>query len=222
MIERLVPATVACADTFVDVPDSLMWPAEAALVAGAVEKRRREFGTVRHCARQALAKLGVPPVAVLPGEKREPQWPPNIVGSMTHCAGYRGASVAHRIDALTLGIDAEPHGALPNGVLETIALPRELHLLAALAAADPGTCWDRLLFCAKESTYKAWFPLARRWLGFEDASVDLHRDGTFTVSLRVPGPLVAGSELRGFAGQWLVHDGLMLTSICLPAEPPPG
>jgi 4'-phosphopantetheinyl transferase EntD len=39
-------------------------------------------------------------------------------------------------------------------------------------AERPEVYWDRVLFCIKESTYKAWFPLTHRWLGFEDASVD--------------------------------------------------
>ena len=44
-------------------------------------------------------------------------------------------------------------------------------------------CWDRLLFSAKESVYKAWFPLTGRWLGFEDADVTITPDGTFTARL---------------------------------------
>ena len=36
--------------------------------------------------------------------------------------------------------------------------------------------WDRLLFSAKESVYKAWFPLARRWLGFEEADIEIYAD----------------------------------------------
>jgi 4'-phosphopantetheinyl transferase EntD len=43
----------------------------------------------------------------------------------------------------------------------------------ALAASDPGTCWDRLVFCAKEAVYKTWFPLAERWLGFDEADVTI-------------------------------------------------
>jgi 4'-phosphopantetheinyl transferase EntD len=78
----------------------------------------------------------------------------------------------------------------------------------------PGTCWDRLLFCAKEATYKAWFPLARRWLGFEDADVIISAtDGTFEVRLLVPAPVGGGSLLAGFAGRWLARDGLLLTAV---------
>ena len=42
-----------------------------------------------------------------------------------------------------------------------------------LAGAPAGIHWDRLIFSAKESVYKAWYPLARRWLGFEEAAVSI-------------------------------------------------
>ena len=54
-------------------------------------KRRNEFITVRHCAGLALGELGFPPVPILKGDKGEPCWPDGAVGSLTHCAGYRGA-----------------------------------------------------------------------------------------------------------------------------------
>jgi 4'-phosphopantetheinyl transferase EntD len=53
------------------------------------------------------------------------------------------------------------------GVLGIVAVAGEQERLRRLKAAAPGTCWDRLLFSAKESVYKAWFPLtgfAGRWL----------------------------------------------------------
>ncbi|MCY4667373.1 MAG: 4'-phosphopantetheinyl transferase, partial [Rhodococcus sp.] len=40
----------------------------------AVEKRRREFVTTRHLARQAMGKLGVPSAAVMRGERGAPLW----------------------------------------------------------------------------------------------------------------------------------------------------
>ncbi|TPQ20638.1 4'-phosphopantetheinyl transferase superfamily protein [Streptomyces sporangiiformans] len=77
---------------------------------------------------------------------------------MTHCAGYRAEAAAHRSDLRTLGIDAEPHAPLPDGVLEFIALPEESSHVARLARHSPEVHWDRLLFCAKEAVCKAWFP----------------------------------------------------------------
>jgi len=220
MIENIVPAVVACAEMFADPPNIELLPEEEAVVARAVSKRRREFATARACARRALAQLGVAPAPILPGERGAPQWPSGIVGSITHCAGYRAAALALSRDVLTIGVDAEPDDALPDGVLATISLPAERARLRDLASAAPGTSWDRLLFSAKEATYKAWFPLARRWLGFEDADITINpSDGTFHSSLLVTGPTVNGSPLSGFTGRWLTSDGLILTAITVRTEP---
>ena len=214
MIEQILPVGVASAEAFGDPPGLVLFPEEEALIARAVDKRRREFTTARACARNALAALGVPPAPILPGERGAPQWPPGIVGSITHCAGYRAAAAVRACDVLTIGLDAEPDEALPGGVLEAVSLPGERERLRDLAAAAPGTCWDRLLFCAKEATYKAWFPLARGCLGFEEADISINAtDGTFESRLLVPAPDVGGSPLTGFNGRWLARDGLLLTAI---------
>jgi 4'-phosphopantetheinyl transferase EntD len=213
VIERILPATAVTADASGDDDDeSGLLPAEAAVVRGAVPKRRREFAAVRRCARRALGTLGCPPAPLLPGLRGAPGWPAGVVGSMTHCAGYRAAAVARAADLLAVGIDAEPHAPLPDGVLEAVAGPAERAGLAGLGAAVPGVCWDRLLFSAKESVYKAWFPLTGRPLGFEDAELTPRPDGTFAARLLVPGPIVAGRELTGFTGRWLTADGLVLTA----------
>jgi enterobactin synthetase component D / holo-[acyl-carrier protein] synthase len=150
-----------------------------------------------------------------------------VVGSITHCAGYRAAAVARRAD---LGVDAEPDEPLPDGVLDQVSRPEERAWLAGPAAAAPGgPCWDRLLFCVKEAVYKAWFPLTGQWLGFEDAAVQLAADGTFRAQLLVPGPLLpgprpgdpvpGGQRLTGFTGRWRSSHGLLLTAIAGPAIP---
>jgi 4'-phosphopantetheinyl transferase EntD len=166
----------------------------------------------------ALAELGVAPAPVLRGETGAPRWPAGIVGSITHCAGYRAAAVARDRDVLTTGVDAEPDEGLPAGVLELVALPGERERLRGLAVAAPGTCWDRLLFSAKESVYKAWFPLTGRWLGFHDADVTIDAaGGTFGARL-LPSAAEAGVlPVAGFAGRWLAGSGLILTAVTVPA-----
>ncbi|MFD0027341.1 4'-phosphopantetheinyl transferase family protein [Streptomyces sp. NPDC055059] len=96
---------------------------------------------------------------------------------MTHCPGYRAAAVASRTRLLSLGIDAEPHAPLPAGVLDLVADPVERAALARLARTHPGVHWDTLLFSAKESVFKAWFPLMGSWLDFTDARLHF-RPGT--------------------------------------------
>ncbi|MFJ6482927.1 MULTISPECIES: 4'-phosphopantetheinyl transferase family protein [unclassified Streptomyces] len=218
MIEEIVPATVACADRFDDADPVSPFPQEKAVVAGSVDERRRSFHTARHCARIAMAQLGVPAAPVLPGERGEPLWPTGTVGSMTHCAGYRAAVLATAGDVLAVGIDAEPHRPLPDGVLGAVSLPQERGMLAERAAQRPEIHWDRLLFSAKESVYKVWFPLNRSWLDFEQADIVLDLDGTFTARLLVPeGLRVNGDRVGLLSGRWLVGAGLGLTAITLEA-----
>jgi 4'-phosphopantetheinyl transferase EntD len=197
VIEELLPSSVAYAEAFDDHSAVELFPAEEAVIARAVDKRRREFSTVRYCARQALKSLGLPPVPVLPGERGAPTWPDGVVGSMTHCLGYRAAALAFSRDIVTVGIDAEPDEPLPDGVLDAIALPSERSV------------HGRLLFSAKESVYKAWFPLARVFLDFSEAELTFD-DGVFSARILVPGPVT------GFSGRWLIRDGFVLTSIVVP------
>ncbi|MGW6056265.1 4'-phosphopantetheinyl transferase family protein [Streptomyces sp. NPDC055189] len=214
------PVTVV--ETREDPVDPFLFPEESDAVARAVDKRRREFATVRQCARTALAGLGVPPVPILPGPKGAPLWPEGIVGSMTHCTGYRAAVVARDSAVSSIGIDAEPAAPLADAdVLKLITDETERAALAELGTRHPDVPWDRLVFSAKESVYKTWFPLTGRWLGFEEARVDLAPDGTFTAALLVPGPTVRGRELTGFRGSWLIRDGIAVTAIVLPLTPAP-
>jgi len=214
VIEAILPASVASADAFEDDAGVELFPEEEAVVARAVAGRRRAFATARACARRALAELGLPAVAIGRGERGAPLWPAGVVGSITHCDGYRASAVAWSRDVATVGIDAEPNGPLPEGVLGRIASDGEAAHLSELAAADPSVCWDRLLFCAKEATYKAWFPLAQRWLGFRDATVTVDPEGGgFSVRLLVPGPVT------GFTGRWLAGRGLVATGIATADRP---
>lgn len=205
------------AERYDDPPDIAPLPEEEPLIARSVAKRRNEFLTVRLCAREALGGLGLPPVPILKGDKGEPCWPDGVVGSLTHCEGFRGAAVARRGDVRSIGIDAEPHDVLPKGVLEAISLPDERSALAVLSA---GLHWDRILFCAKEATYKAWFPLTHRWLGFEDAHITFDVDGSgqtgrFLSKVLVDPAAESGPPLTALEGRWSVRGGLALTAIVL-------
>lgn len=216
LIRAIIPEPAIAVDVRGDLSDGWLYPAEQQRVARAVATRRQEFTTARACAREALRRLGVPPQEIGTGAKGEPQWPRGVVGSITHCSDYRGAVVAHASQITTIGIDTEPNEGLPDGVLSAISLPEERTWVAKLAEVEPDVAWDRLLFCAKEATYKAWFPLARRWLDFEEALVSVDPvAGTFEARLKVVGPDVHGVPLSGFSGRWAVRDALLLTAIVL-------
>lgn len=232
-MSALLPAGVAVVETYGDLPGATLLPGEGAAVARAVGSRRAEYATVRHCARRALAELGLPPAPILSGPKREPLWPAGVRGSLTHCAGYRAAALAHEDAIGSLGIDAEPHGPLTEGVFDLVTRPDERAGLDACAQAHPAIHWGRLLFSAKESVYKAWFPLTGSWLGFEDASLSFHLEegagaagtgpalltaaGSFTVGLHVPAPGAGAPPLPAMSGRWRITGGLILTATVVPA-----
>jgi 4'-phosphopantetheinyl transferase EntD len=108
------------------------------------------------------------------------------VGSITHCHGYCAAVVAYRDEVLGLGIDAERNVPLVTDLHGHVCTPgelRDLHrrgITADLLGADP----TMLVFSAKESIYKAWYPITGAWLGFENAAIELDvRRRRFSVRL---------------------------------------
>jgi 4'-phosphopantetheinyl transferase EntD len=113
--------------------------------------------------------------------------------------------VAWARDLRSLGIDAEPHAPLPEGVLDAVARPEERPQLRH--AAEAGVNGDRLLFCAKEAVYKAWYPLGRQILDFVDLAVALSADGTFAARLKVRGPVPS------LSGRWAVAGDLLLAAV---------
>lgn len=233
MIELIVPPKVSSHAAYGDELDHApLHPQEVQAVARAVPKRRGEYAAGRACARAALTALGAAPggepVAIgRDAERGAPVWPAGVVGSITHCDGYRAAAVARTADVLTLGIDAEPHGPLPEGVLDAIvSTPDERAALAALLDRVPEVHWDRLLFSAKETVYKAWYPYHRqdRMLGFQEAELLFARDagdparGSYTARLLRPGAVLdEATALDVFRGRWLVRKGLVATAIVVPA-----
>jgi 4'-phosphopantetheinyl transferase EntD len=213
VIEQLLPPGVVAVEAFTDEPGEVPYPGEEDLIANAVEVRRREFVTARRCAREALAELGHAPAPIRSGPKREPQWPPGVAGAITHCSGYRAAAVAPLTVLASIGIDAEPNAPLPDGVEESVTVPGENEMLAALARSRPAIHWGRLLFSAKESVYKAWFPLTRRWLGFNDARLTIDPAArTFTVAVLPP-----DATIRVFHGRFTAGNGLIATAVTVRA-----
>jgi enterobactin synthetase component D / holo-[acyl-carrier protein] synthase len=218
VLDEVLPACAVAAEAWQDLPTTPLFAGERRLIARAVEKRRREFATARACAHRALRQLGVGAQPIGMGAHGEPLWPRGVVGSLTHCNGYRAAAVARSDRLRGLGIDAEPHLPLPSGLLDAIAGPGEIRALGELAHAMPEVHWDRLAFSAKESLYKAWFPLTRQRPQFHDAHLVFDpRNRTFSARLTVRRSTPEGPEEQetAIAGRWLTNDRHILTAVAL-------
>ncbi len=191
-----------------------LWPAEEALITRAVPKRRREFAMGRHCARQALAALGVLAFPLVHAESREPIWPPGIVGSLSHTAGLVAVAVAKQSAYASLGIDVEPEEGLSAEIEEKIATAEERAWLDQFPDGERGVM-ARVIFSAKECFYKCQHSVSQTFMGFQDASTTFDND-RFVVTFRkdVP-PFRAGVTL---AGRWTRRDGFILTGMPLHAS----
>jgi 4'-phosphopantetheinyl transferase EntD len=216
MLEVILPAGVESQECFGDSPGGVLFPEEEKIITHAVESRRRQYATVRSCARACLARLGYPPVPILPGVGGAPTWPAGIRGSMTHCTGYAAAAVGTVSRISTIGIDAEPDTPLPDGVLDLIATPAERDRLVATYLEPDGPNWDRLLFSAKEAVYKAWFPLVGEWLDHQEAEISFDpHNRTFTALLSRDDLILSGHHIHQLHGRWIQKQGILATAIIL-------
>ena len=180
VIDRILPAAVVCVERL-------------------GKPKNTDFETGRECAREALQKLGCATTAIPAGVSGEPLWPEGIVGSITHTREYCAAAAASVNEVHNLGIDAELHCGLKEGILEIIANADEMQMIRQL---PKGIYWDAVLFSAKESIYKAWFPSGGP-LGWEDVSVVFHpENGTFSA----PAPVQLD-------GRFLITDNFVLTAV---------
>ena len=93
--------------------------------------------------------------------------------------------------------------------------------IVRLTGAQPDIAWERLLFSAKESIYKAWFALTRTWLDFTGCELTVRSDdGTFTGRVLAPGHDAGGRMIERFDGRWTIHGRHILTVVWEPAAGP--
>ncbi len=143
-----------------------------ASIQRSVAKRQAEFLAGRLCARAALQQLDNLDCVPAIGEDRAPVWPQHISGSITHSSGHAAAIVGHKAQWRGLGMDLENVLSLERaerlaGEILTAAelqrmamLPREQHALLVT-----------LTFSAKESLFKALYPIVQKRFYFEHAEV---------------------------------------------------
>lgn len=180
---RSTPAAQPLAAWFPAMPDSAqsvfgpiadyrsaLLPGEARAVDRAVESRQREHATGRVFARTAIAALGIVAAPLLTGPAREPIWPAGIVGAISHSRSLAWAAAARQDSGIIgLGIDLEQFGRLQPSLYRRLFTREEVRFIEATDAESA-----TLLFSAKEAIYKAVFPLAGRFIGFQEVELTIN------------------------------------------------
>jgi 4'-phosphopantetheinyl transferase EntD len=217
VIRTLFPPGVCVATGPKDDDEIALHPEEAELARTMGTARRREFAAGRGCARRAIAELGVPGGPVLRGLRRAPSFPDGVVGAITHTNGFCAAAVARSESFAGVGLDAERDEAISERAAARICAPGELAALRALSGRTPES-WAAIVFSAKETLYKAYFPLTGFFIGFRDALVALFPEsddaGRFEARLlRRDAPDAAGQ--RRFAGRYACDGARVITGLAV-------
>jgi len=210
-VKPLFPGSVVYVEADASFAQGSLHPAEAAQAARMGAMRRAEFALGRACARRALSQLGFEGKPLLRGEGRDPQWPPGVIGSLTHTDGFCAAAVARRGELLALGLDAESAPISPRAARRVLD-DEERARIESLGAAK-GCDFATLAFSAKESVFKALFPLSGRRLGFRDAAIEIDPGAElFRVALRAggEGALPSGARIEG---RYALTRNCVITSI---------
>jgi 4'-phosphopantetheinyl transferase EntD len=79
--------------------------------------------------------------------------------------------------------------------------------------------WPTLFFSAKESVYKAWFPLKKRWLDFTDAEVCFDSaNETFVARLAAAAKPAADKDLTIVRGRFATNADHVMTAVVVPGR----
>jgi enterobactin synthetase component D len=186
-----------------------------AQLAAAVEKRLADYLAGRIVGRHAMAALGFAPGDIAIGKNREPIWPKGISGSISHSDG-QVACIATTQPAWLMGIDVEkimvPTTA--ESVANQILNPDEKGMLVQISDSPSVSC--TVVFSAKETLFKALYPYAKVFFGFEAASIVSVRQGV-AVSLQINRDLPAGfARSRQFEVTYAVYRGYVMTYLSRP------
>ncbi len=152
-----------------DHRDSL-YPSELAIISGAIEKRALEFSTGRYCAHQALRALVVDNFPVLRGKLREPVWPENIVGSISHCRDIAGAAIASTSQVRSIGLDIENRKQINPDIARHVCTEKENNWLQTLVTSQRN---DAILqiFSIKEAVFKCIYQASGAQLRFTQCQI---------------------------------------------------
>ncbi|MBV9323482.1 MAG: 4'-phosphopantetheinyl transferase superfamily protein [Chloroflexi bacterium] len=141
---------------------------EGILGPRAVAGRQALFALGRAAGRDALRELGFEHVGIGRGEGGQPLWPSGVVGAISHSSEIAVALVGLRNDYVGLGVDVEdPARDQIARAARLVCRPAEM----AWVHAEADTRRLTMLFSAKETIFKALYPIERVWFGFEDAEL---------------------------------------------------
>ena len=177
------------------------------------EGRRQSYASARACAHIAFTELGLQKVPVRRSDSGAPVWPDGVRGSLTHSEALAASCLT--VSCRSVGIDIEHTGRMSAGVARRVLTDEEL------AGVDPdspaGLDEATLLFSAKEAVYKAIFPIAGLYIGYQEVTLNVD-PSTQRFSARYLGSDASNARLSHGEGEyWRIgHAVLCKFAVALP------
>lgn len=197
-----------------DAALAFMSDREAASIADAVPKRRREFATARALAREGLEQFfSLHDFNLLNDKDRAPIWPQGIAGSLSHSSTRAWVAL---VDATygSIGIDGENGAKLERSLWHLTLCDEEITYLETLKTSIQ----ERralVIFSAKEALYKAQFPWSHKFVDFMAVQIRLHEDGSLQcIFQRDIAPFQSGFVASGrWSDEMEILSAVSITSI---------
>ena len=158
-------------------------PIEKKQIGDVCEKRYSEFAAGRSQARQLIASVTGVAESLPIGGYRQPVWPCEVIGSISHSDEYCAVAVAPRSVVECIGLDVEPFEELDADVAEVVLTDAEHASTGAIdtqllrSGREPlGGRAHKLIFSIKEAIYKCCYPKVQAFIDFKQCNVTLDVD----------------------------------------------
>lgn len=117
---------------------------------------------------------------ILIGERGEPIWQKDIIGSISHCKSLAIATVAKNKDYKFIGIDIEEiERDFSSKIINRICSEQE----KKWCEENNEKIRTLMIFSLKEAIYKALYPICKKFFGFKSVEIIYLKKGTFSVQL---------------------------------------
>lgn len=189
---------------------SALAPAERAQLGDVCDKRLAEFSAGRTLSRRLIAVITGVAEPLLAGSYRQPLWPAQVAGSISHSDEFCAVAVAKASVVSSLGIDVETFEDLDPEVEDIVLTPAELAATESLGA------WTRkLIFSIKESNYKCCYHLVKTFIDFKACEVILDLQTSTYTSTIVCTDYLGERVYLQVKGSWLIEADHIFTSAVL-------
>ena len=200
------------ADISASDPEFVHYLSSLGLSLETLKPREKEARLTEVAYNSLIARLGTElPLPREHGRMGEPIWPEGLVGSVTHKNGTAIVAIAECKKYQSLGIDLEYVDPLREHNIQSRVLT------AAEQKFNQSQADLLLIFSAKESIYKAIYPLTHEFFGFKDVECVAKAQNklTFILKRRLGDNFESGCEI---SVDWILGKNYLFTAISIPFD----